>query len=363
MLKLVERGFFASEILCSDSSGGMPTGANPPVQILRVGKFNHPKYGEFEITPLVLAEMKKNFENKIRGIDIALDYFHKSDEEASGWLKSLELREDGTELWGIVDWTLSAKKKLSEREIRYFSPDFAFEWTDPETQVTYKNVLFGGGLTNRPFVKDMAAIVASEKKGENMPTLQELEARIVKLSEDSGDLAKKHEELQKAHADLMKKHGELQEKLAEMKKDDDGDEEGTSGDVDQDDDSMEPKTLEEAKGIMAKQKAKLAEYAENAKKAEEAKQMAEKTTEFNLMLSEGKVCEAQRQAFIKNDMKNFIKLAQPVNTKGHGHGAGGNEKGDREERVMKLAEEKVKASNGALQLHEAIGLANKEIKE
>lgn len=355
MPKMIERGFFSAEIKLSDPKAGMPAAIDPAVQILRVGAFNHPKYGEFQITALILAEMKSNFDSGIRGIDIALDYFHDSDKEASGWLKSLELREDGTELWGEVDWTPKARKMLSEREVRYFSPDFAFEWTDPETEKTYQNVLFGGGLTNRPFVKDMAAIVASEKKGETM-TLAELEKMVLKLSEGNSDLAAKHAELQKAHADLLEKHGALQKKL------DDAD-----ADEDEDDDSSddEPKDLDSAKKMLGEMKAKLAEYAENAKKAEEAKQMAEKKSKFQVMLTEGKACAAQEAAFMKGDMEEFVKLSEPVNLGGKGHGGGSKEggaKGDRDDRVLKLAEEKVKA-DPKLKMHDAIVLANKEVKE
>ena len=53
------------------------------LQYLRVGKFNHPQYGFFEITSQVLSEMIQNFKNNVRGIDIAFDYFHESDKDAS----------------------------------------------------------------------------------------------------------------------------------------------------------------------------------------------------------------------------------------------------------------------------------------
>ena len=165
MIQLIERGFFrASPIKLSSaamSPGPGPTAVSPDVQILRVGSFKHPKYGEFEITPTILLEMKKNFDDKIRGIDIGFDYFHESDKEASGWPTELYLLNEDTELWAKVDWTPKAQRMLYERELRYFSPDFAFKWTDPESGQEFNNVLFGGGLTNRPFVKDMAAIAAS----------------------------------------------------------------------------------------------------------------------------------------------------------------------------------------------------------
>lgn len=304
-------------------------GQNPTVQILRVGKFSHPKYGEFEITPLTLAEMKKNFDNKVRGIDIAFDYFHDSDKVASGWPTELFLTEDGTELWAKVDWTPTASKMLAEREVRYFSPDFAFRWKDPESGVVYNNVLFGGGLTNRPFVKDMAAIVADEKGAEEMKTVEELQ-KALKLSEDKvaeteAKLADMQPKAEKVAA-LEQQIAALQAELAKLK---------------------------------GEQEAALAEK----KKLEEKVALSEKEKEFNVLLSEGKACAAQKEAFLKGDMTAFIKLAEPVNVQSRGNGGGNGEKtGDREDRVIKLAEEKQKA-NPKLSRGEALSLANKEIKE
>lgn len=351
MLKLIERGFFKSPpIKLSDVAG--PTGVNPSVQVLRVGKFTHPQYGNFEITRATLAEMKSNFDNKIRGVDVAFDYFHDSEKEASGWPTELYLSEDGDSLWAKVDWTPTAQKKLAEREIRYFSPDFAFQWQDPETGKIFKNVLFGGGLTNRPFVKDMAAIVAHEKQGGfkmDEKEFKKLQETVLKLSDDSAAL--------KADNEAMKK------KLAEY-------EEKTppaaAPVVDNPEESDDPKVLKAALGEMKK---KLAEMGEANKKmlaekasAEEAKQMAEKETAFNVMLTEGKACAAQKEAFMKNNMAEFVKLSQPVNLNGIGSSQNVDpSKDQREDRVLKLAEEKVKA-DPKLAMHDAIKLANKEIK-
>jgi len=315
---------------------------NPNVQVLRVGKFNHPKYGEFEITKRVLAEMKANFDAKIRGVDVAFDYFHKSDEEASGWPTELYLMEDGTELWAKVNWTPVAQRKLAEREIRYFSPDFAFKWEDPESGVVYNNVLFGGGLTNRPFVKEMAAIVASEK-GATM-TQEELEKQVKKLGEMGEDMAKKHADLQKAHADLQKEHTELKAKMAEMEED---------GDDDEDED-------EEKKQL----KAKLAEAEKKNAEYMEAKEMAEKEAAFTLLLSEGKAVAAQKEAYLKGDMKEFVKLAQPINLEGKGSSAGADSvllTGEKEDKVLKLAEEKMKADKSLSKI-DAISQAVREVK-
>lgn len=343
--------FRLSAIKLSDAQSG-PSSNQPDVQVLRVGKFNHPKYGEFEVTPLVLAEFKSNFDKGIRGVDIAFDYFHNSDQEAAGWPTELYLSDDGNELWAKVDWTSKARKMLAEREVRYFSPDFAFLWKDPETGVAYKNVLFGGGLTNRPFVKDMAAIVAAEEKEEQMK-IEELAAQVKKLSEDQGGLQAAHDKLKGDHAALLQKHGELQAKLEEKAPTPLAPAaEPKQSDADEND----PMKLKEKIANMQKQ---LDEYAEG-------KKMSEKKAEFNVLLSEGKACAAQEKAYIAGDMTQFIKLAQKVNLEGKGS----TESGDAgkteltaadDDKVLKLAEEKVKA-DPKLELLAAITLAHQELR-
>jgi hypothetical protein len=311
------------------------------VQVLRVGKFNHPRYGAFEITTQTLTEMKSNFDKKVRGIDTAFDYFHDSDKEASAWVNDLLLKEDGTELWAAVTWTPQAEKKLAERELRYFSPDFAFQWQDPESGQTFNNVLFGGGLTNRPFVKEMQAIVADETKtGEkNMTELEkaqkeitDLKAQNVKLSEDKAAMEKKMADMPPAPA--AKEEGD---EVAALKK-----------------------QIADLQAQLAKAQSDSEMAMAEKKKADEAKMLAEKTSQFNVLLSEGKACAAQKEAFLKGDMDNFVKLSQPLNMKPAG-GSGNQEGDDKNQKVLKLAEEKMK-SNSKLSKGDAISQALSEVK-
>lgn len=325
------------------------------VQVLRVGSFNHPTYGAFDITTETLSEMKSNFDAKIRGVDLAFDYYHNSDQEAAAWINSLELREDGSELWANVTWTPKASQKLSDREIRYFSPDFAFKWTDPENGVTFSNVLFGGGLTNRPFVKEMKAIVANETIGENDMTeleklqlkLKEETAKSVKLAEDNAALTKKCDDIQAAlppakpaapaapaagDADKDKQIADLKAQLAKLQQDN-----------------------EMAMGEIKKAK-------DAAALSDAAKQMAEKTSAFNVLLTEGKACAAQKDAYLKGDMTEFIKLAQPVNLKGSGSSENKTLEESDTEAIFKLADEKQKA-NPKMDRGQAVSAAKKELKK
>lgn len=312
------------------------------IQILRVGKFAHPTYGNFEITSQVLAEMKSNFDSQIRGIDVSLDYYHESDGDASAWVKSLELREDDSELWAHVDWTPKAHQKLAERELRYFSPDFAFNWKDPETGAAFNNVLFGGGLTNRPFVKEMQAIVASETKGDKMTDLEKAQAALKLAEEQNKKLSEDLQAQEKKMADMVPKPAAGAEESDEIK-------------------AMKA-TIEELKAQLAKAQADNGAMLAEKAKAVEAQKLAEKTSEFNVLLSEGKACAAQKDSFLKNDMTGFIKLAQAVNLKPNGSSSSDTPETDKVKAILKLAEEKQKA-NPNLNRGDAVSQAKKELSQ
>jgi len=304
------------------------------VQVLRVGKFNHPKYGAFEITMKTLSEMKSNFDNNIRGLDMSFDYFHDSDKEASAWVNSIDLRNGGQELWANVDWTPKAETKLSERELRYFSPDFAFSYIDPEKGIEFSNVLFGGGLTNRPFVKEMQPIVASENINENKGSYQM----------DPKD---------KMIADLQAKIAELEAKIK-----------GVAPALSEDDKAAALKLQSDMAAKDEENKKLLAENAslKDAKKlADEAKVLVEKESAFTLLLTEGKACVAQKEAFLKGDMTEFIKLAQPLNLKASGSSTSTTGEVDTDA-IIKLAEEKQKL-DPKLNRGDAISMAMKELKK
>lgn len=314
------------------------------IQILRVGRFNHPQYGAFEITPKVLTEMQANFDLKTRGVDLAVDYFHDADKEAAGWINSLELKEGGTELWANVSWTPTALKKLAERELRYFSPDFSFKWVDPETGTAFDNVLFGGGLTNRPFVKEMQAIVANENtnKGVQVTELEKAQARIKELEANNVKLSEDNKEME---AKLAAPPAPAPVPAP------------ASGDAE----AMK-KEIADLKAQLAKAQGDMKVMADEKALADAAKCLAEKETAFNVLLSEGKACVAQKDSFLKGDMTEFLKLAQPVNVRASGSSESTTVVDTDSAAIIKLAEEKEKA-NPKLTRGESISLAKKELKK
>jgi Mu-like prophage I protein. len=66
------------------------------LEALPARTFHTPQYGMIQITKDKLARMVKNFNDRVRGQDIAIDYDHGMDRAkgnmASGWMKELALR-------------------------------------------------------------------------------------------------------------------------------------------------------------------------------------------------------------------------------------------------------------------------------
>lgn len=131
------------------------------IQAMPLGRYEHPVHGTIVIDAQRVQNFADNVNNNVRTQNLDIDYDHKAQNgEAAGWVKQADARPDG--LWLLVEWTKSAAQKIKEKAYRYFSPEFVDEWTHPKDNKTYKDVLFGGGITNRPFLKDILPINMSE---------------------------------------------------------------------------------------------------------------------------------------------------------------------------------------------------------
>ncbi len=135
------------------------------IMLMPEGTFRHPEYGRLAFTRRKLLEFKRHFDAKVRKIDIALDRDHDA-KAATGWLEQVEYRaargETPAGLWGRIRWTSLGVRLLKEHIYRYFSPEFG-SYPDEESGHTWENVLIGGALTNRPFLKVMPAVALRER--------------------------------------------------------------------------------------------------------------------------------------------------------------------------------------------------------
>lgn len=130
------------------------------IQIMKTGKWDHPQLGKIQITPADLHKFKENFDNQVRGTDLSVDVSHNPDTGAVAWFK--ELKVDDDKLMAKVAWTDEGANLVKSGKYRYFSPEFKFVYKDAESGKSFKDVLFGGAITNRPFLKQMEPIAFSE---------------------------------------------------------------------------------------------------------------------------------------------------------------------------------------------------------
>src|SRR3990167_3877719 len=83
------------------------------IQLLRVGSFSYWEPGDMDINQGTLLSMVQNFDRKVRGVDLAIDYGHDCFGEAAGWIEKLYLSEDGNALFASIKWTPEGAAKLA----------------------------------------------------------------------------------------------------------------------------------------------------------------------------------------------------------------------------------------------------------
>lgn len=290
------------------------------IQLMRSGKYEHPWYGRFEITEKDFDEMIEGFNSKVRGIELSIDYHHRAEEIAAAWIKACRKKKAGKEfeLWCEVDWTPKGKETVTNKELIYTSAEFDLGRADSKTGQHIPAMLYGGALTNRPFIKNMAPVMElseTEWEESNTMDLHEAQAKVTKLSEDI--------------MNLTAENTSLTTKLSEVE--------------------------DEAKRL-SEENEKLKKDAETAKK--EAK--------FNELMGAGKLCAAQKEAYMSGDVDKLMELAEKVNTTESGNGGTPTAEStdmtaeQAQDEVNKLAEEKVSASKGTMPIARAIDIVLSE---
>jgi phage I-like protein len=355
-------------------------------QVAKVGRFKHPVYGEFDISENDLDRMIFHLSTNARrqklkfdGVEmpvLPIDYFHEEEKIAAGWIKGLQKKLDSRgvkALFADVVWTPKGKQKIEDRELAFTSPLIARNYKDSETGKTYDVILKGAALTNIPFLRDMEPAQAlsearrlfmlyklsgdnpdiNSNQGENMPKWKKILEGLDSVSpEDRKELSEAIEEESKKLSEKVKADAK------KLKKTQDGlklSEEKVK--------DLEEKAADSEKGENEQLTLALSEAKEAKKQvASLTKTMAEtaKKAGFDKMLSEGKVCEAQRKAYMKDDMVEFAKNQEAVKL----DESGANAKGDDSEaqahaKLQKLAEAK-QEKDKSLSYGEAVSLALSE---
>lgn len=302
---------FLAEINLAEGENGvfeLPT----EIQLSRTGTFfrlwsDGDVYEDIPITKEFLESFVKNFDDKVTGIDLAIDFSHMNWDKAGAWIKSLSLRDSKdfpgqVELMSVPRYTKSGMESISGGDFRYLSIEFHTNYRNNNTLAFHGPTLLGAGFTNRPVIKNMkpTSKLSEEAaiKEKNKMDIKELEDKNAKLSEE------------------IKTSTEAVTKLSD-----------------------ENKTLKE----------------ENEKLLGE-KKTAEKNLSFDKKLSEGTVCEAQREHYLSNDMEKFMSAAQkPLNLDEQGSGeAPTNDDGQDDDDKVLAEAQKLCDKNEGMTISEAI---------
>jgi phage I-like protein len=262
--KEIEKSVNAEMVLSLNNINNIKFSDTVPtiIEMAKVIKGYHASYGEIEIKKEHLKSFVKNFKEKVTGCDLSIDLEH-SQGEACGWVNDLYLSQDEETLFGVIKWNPLGALSLTEKRFRYYSPEFSFSYTHPHTLTNYGPTLLGGALVNRPFLKMDAIVSMTETKIINKEN--EMTEKTILLVDHESKVLELSEKVKTAENKVI----ELTEKINNIEK----------------------------------------EKIESAKKAK-----------FDVMLSEGKACEAQRVAFMSGDLESFISLSMPLKTDVQGNG-------------------------------------------
>ena len=160
------------------------------------GSFKHPQ-GSFSITDKTLSEFVTNFESNTLSITPAINYNHNMHDKAAGWVKRMFKSESDQNLDDSskngkkaslnmeIEWTPAARDAIRNKEYKYFSIEFATEWTNSETQAKHTNVVTGGALTNKPFLKGTGVNLEDQENKESKPMTK---SEIITQLRDDYDL-------------------------------------------------------------------------------------------------------------------------------------------------------------------------------
>lgn len=255
-------------------SEGLPS----VIQIARVVSGNHGQFGPVEITDEILNSFTKNFKENVVGVDISIDYDHET-REAAGWIMSV-FRDpiDSELLLAEVKWTPKGALALSDREFRYYSPEFSLNYVHPLSGVEHGPTLLGGALVNRPFLK-MDPIIELKNNNDGGPVMETISLK---------DHTAKVNGLEKEVSDIKLSEAGKVTEIAKLKE--------------------ENKTFSE----------------DNAKlKAEKAK--TEKDAKHALLFSENKINAAQKKALDEGkDLYDVLALSEKLNPAPKGGGGEGD---------------------------------------
>jgi hypothetical protein len=126
---------------------------------------------KFAIDRAGMTALIENFRKRTTPLEI--DYEHASEKPevakggplpAAGWLRQIDDGPDGLGiLWGLAEFTETARKLIAEKAYQFISPAVQWVWRDKGSgELRQGTRLSSIALTNRPFLENLPALALSE---------------------------------------------------------------------------------------------------------------------------------------------------------------------------------------------------------
>lgn len=190
------RTFSTAVVLTADENGKLPT----QIKVMPVGDWNTSTsdFMRMQITTNHISQMVANFRANVRKL-VPIDVDHDGG-KAAGWITDLkDMGVDG--LHAVVEWTKLGEELLKDKIYRLFSPEWSFDYADPEHGSAHGAVLIAGSLTNRPFFKELPVLVAADGTAKTGSDLTNDKTIMILLAEDKKTNMNVTDILAKAKAD------------------------------------------------------------------------------------------------------------------------------------------------------------------
>ena len=141
-------------------------------ELIHTGMNTDPRYGDFKFTRQQLEEMAKNFNEGVRGVEVAVDINHDPEKKAYAWIKPGSMKvEPSQNLAGqyslfaqLYRFTPEGEKLVKEGAYRYFSLEIQYKYERMINGIKkiFNNVIVGLALTNSPVIKELAPTYAEQ---------------------------------------------------------------------------------------------------------------------------------------------------------------------------------------------------------
>lgn len=151
------------------------------IQLAKTGDFAGHPAGPFSLNAKVFDEIIANFRATTNRA-IPVDFEHASEQDsasgsipvegapAQGWIRDLKIQ--GGNLFGLVEWGDKAREYIRTGAYRYISPAIRFGAKDRVTGKPIGARLTSAGLTNQPFLDAMRPLAAKDAGGASATTLK-----------------------------------------------------------------------------------------------------------------------------------------------------------------------------------------------